>query len=144
MPVLICQEAGGARREIPLKRARFSFGKMPDNDLVLDRQNISRKHCQIFSEGAKWFVRDLASRNGTFLNGQKILSDTELAPGAQIQLGDFTVTFQADGQALQPSGAPLPAPAPVVVTSRLAPPACPAGSGPSRSRRTGSPPSPAW
>ncbi len=131
MPVLICQEAGGPRREIPLKRARFTFGKMPDNDLVLDRQNISRKHCQVFSEGNKWFVRDLASRNGTFLNSQKILSDTELLHGAQIQLGDFTITFQADGQVIPAAGAPgsggagaSPAAAPAVpkAPSRLVPP----------------------
>ncbi len=120
MPTLICEEAGAARREIPLRKSRFTFGKMPDNDLVLDRVNISRRHCQIFSEGGAWFVRDLASRNGTFVDGRKIEADIPLKDGSRIQLGDFTMTFKIDegapaspGQAVPGKAGGLPPPPPM-------------------------------
>ena len=119
MPTLICEEAGAARREIPLRKSRFTFGKMPDNDLVLDRVNISRRHCQIFSEGGAWFVRDLASRNGTFVDGQKLSADMPLKDGSRIQLGDVSLTFRTDdalaspGQAGQGRAGGLPPPPPM-------------------------------
>ncbi len=83
-------------RAVPMRKSRLSIGKMPDNDLVFDRANISRRHCQVFAEGGKVFVRDLASRNGTFVNGERVQTDVELADGAVIQLGDIAIRFQAD------------------------------------------------
>lgn len=94
MPSLLIREKDGPEREHPLKRARTTLGKMPDNDIILDRTNISRRHCQIFLEGNDFFVRDLASRNGTFLDGQKVEGDRPLADGAVIQLGDFSIVFR--------------------------------------------------
>lgn len=102
MPSLVIREKDGPEREIPLRKARTTIGKMADNDVVLDRTNISRRHCLIFQEGNDFFVRDLASRNGTFLDGQRVEGDRVLAPGAVIQLGDFSVAF-VDAAAPSPS-----------------------------------------
>ncbi len=94
MPILVIREKDGPEKEFPLKKARTTIGKMPDNDIVLDRTNISRRHCQIFLEGNDYFVRDLASRNGTFLDGQRVEGDRPLVSGAVIQLGDFSIAFK--------------------------------------------------
>ena len=48
---------------------------------------VSRHHCTIVRRGDKVFVRDLLSRNGTFLNGQRLADEVELRHGDQIQVG---------------------------------------------------------
>lgn len=121
MPSLVIREKDGPEREHPLRKARTTIGKMPDNDIVLDRTNISRRHCQIFLEGNEFFVRDLASRNGTFLNGQRVEGDRILASGAVIQLGDFSIVFKdaaepavpRPGEAAWPAAVPASPRAPV-------------------------------
>ena len=115
MAALHIREGDGPAQTFPLRKGRISVGKMPDNDLVLDRSNISRRHCQIFREGGRFFLRDLASRNGTFLDGKRVATDVPLADGATIQLGDFTLRY-AEGDAVVPADADGPrtiaAPAP--------------------------------
>ncbi|MDP6117293.1 MAG: ATPase, T2SS/T4P/T4SS family [Planctomycetota bacterium] len=100
----------GKSFDYPLKKDSVMIGKREGNDIILDRTNISREHCQIIQVNGGFFVRDLQSRNGTFVNGEKINGDTILEHGTTIQLGDFLVRFldtnsalpQAPPAALQP------------------------------------------
>lgn len=83
----------GKSFEYPLKKTNITIGKRDGNDIILDRTNISREHCQIIQVNGGFFVRDLQSRNGTFVNGDKINGDTILQHGSTIQLGDFLLRF---------------------------------------------------
>jgi pilus assembly protein CpaF len=119
MPFLIVQERGGAERRVELASGRFSIGKRPDNDLVLDRTAISREHCLIHRHDGKFYVRDLDSRNGTYVDGRKVVTDVPLSDGAQIQLGDFRIVFRSEaGEAPH---------APVVLTKNAPPQTAPEG-----------------
>jgi pilus assembly protein CpaF len=115
----------GSTREIPLKKAVVRLGKHPDNDIPLEQVGISRQHCEIRRQDGRWLVHDLGSRNGTFLDGERIEKSAALAPGASIQVGDYVFTF-SDGAA--PKGGnqgaqtqPKPAPAPKAGSAGLAP-----------------------
>jgi pSer/pThr/pTyr-binding forkhead associated (FHA) protein len=57
---------------------------------------VSRRHAEIIQQGAQWFVQDLNSVNGTFVNNQRLASNTRqvLTPGSQIRLGRWIATFQ--------------------------------------------------
>jgi pilus assembly protein CpaF len=83
----------GKSFEYPVKKTSVMIGKREGNDIILDRTNISREHCQIIQVNGGFFVRDLQSRNGTFVNGDRITGDTILEHGTTIQLGDFLVRF---------------------------------------------------
>jgi pSer/pThr/pTyr-binding forkhead associated (FHA) protein len=114
-------ESGGERREIQVSGS-ITVGREKTASLQLDDKTLSREHTKFYVEGGKLFVRDLESRNGTFLNGQLIKNTQHLKPGDRVKVGvaTFTVLVEA-GEAMPAVTAPLAAPAP-----RPAPHAAPA------------------
>lgn len=73
-------------------KGRLSLGTQDDNSLVLTGDGISRNHTEIVVKDGKWVVRDLASRNGTYVNGKKV-DEHVLADGDSIQIGSVGLTF---------------------------------------------------
>jgi hypothetical protein len=63
------------------------IGRSPDTDLRVDSPKISRQHAEIIFEAERYFLVDLNSRNGTFLNGERIVEKKRLLKdGDEIQL----------------------------------------------------------
>jgi len=68
-------------------------GRSPDVELVLESDTVSRQHLEIVrDEPGRWWVRDLASRNGTAVNGTQVTAHM-LAYGDVIQIEDYNLTF---------------------------------------------------
>ena len=68
------------------------IGRRSENHIVLEADNISRNHAAIERRKGTYFVRDLASANGTHVNGLRV----ELAPlneGDRLRIGDFMITI---------------------------------------------------
>ncbi len=68
----------------------IAIGRHPASDLRFDPDNeldVSTRHAAIIQQGARWFVRDLGSKNGTLVNGHRIRGDVKLDDTDQIQLG---------------------------------------------------------
>jgi pSer/pThr/pTyr-binding forkhead associated (FHA) protein len=65
---------------------RSSLGQHESNDVVLDDPTISRFHCELLLDEAGARVRDLGSRNGTRVNGTRVV-EAYLDDGAELQLG---------------------------------------------------------
>jgi pSer/pThr/pTyr-binding forkhead associated (FHA) protein len=92
-PVVFELKAGTAR---PPGDQGFSLGRTEDNDLFLPDGSVSRKHAVIEKDGnGYWFVTDLGSTNGTFLNDTALKSGvrTPLPPNSTLKLGSVTLTF---------------------------------------------------
>lgn len=75
------------------------IGRNPDCDLVIDSPKVSRWHARIEGQEGSYWLIDLESLNGTFLNGKQI-SRAQIVEGDQIQIGSQIITFQ-DGQLFQ-------------------------------------------
>ncbi len=73
--------------EIPLKKDEFVIGRAADCTLRAGSDAISRRHCAIIVERTRILVRDLGSRNGTFVNDQRIEEDAELKSGDEVRVG---------------------------------------------------------
>src|SRR5262245_1618188 len=74
----------------------MTIGRAPTNRIVLHDEVCSRYHCEVFQNGAAWKIRDLQSRNGTLIDGQKVAGEIELKPGKVIQIGPCELAFTYD------------------------------------------------
>ncbi len=73
--------------QIPLKKDKFVIGRASECTLRAGSSAISRRHCAIVRKDGAWIVRDLGSRNGTFLNDQTVDEPTPLKVGDEIRVG---------------------------------------------------------
>lgn len=83
----------------PISRECTIMGRHPDCQLVLDNAAISRQHAQILESHGSYFLEDMRSRNGTYLNEVLIEGRQELKDGDQIRICDATVRFDLNASA---------------------------------------------
>jgi sigma-B regulation protein RsbU (phosphoserine phosphatase) len=76
-----------------LAKAKTVLGRHPDCDVVIDVGAVSRYHAQIVQEGADFFVEDLKSRNGTYVNEQIISGRHRLVPGDTVRVCEVSYKF---------------------------------------------------
>ncbi|MBD5784625.1 FHA domain-containing protein [Cellulosimicrobium terreum] len=79
---------------IPLTASSILMGRAPSCTLVLDDDYSSSRHARIFPQNGGWFVEDLGSTNGTYVDGQRIGQITPLAQGTQVRIGQSVVELQ--------------------------------------------------
>ncbi len=104
----------GKRSLVPLDTERITVGSAPDNDVVLDDRTVSRLHALFERLPGGWTVRDLGSRNGTFLNGARISELTVLRSGDRVRLGSSEATFHGTSDGAVEGGTAPIAPAPEI------------------------------
>jgi hypothetical protein len=92
MAKLILKFGVAVIKEIPISKDVITIGRKPDNDIVIDNPAISGHHAKIFKQGDSYFVEDLGSTNGTFLNETKILK-AGLKNKASIGLAKHSLIF---------------------------------------------------
>lgn len=94
MPKLVLRFGAAVIKEIPLgaEFTALTVGRKPDNDVVIDNPAVSGHHLKIVKESNKFFVEDLNSTNGSFLNGQKVLK-AELHNSDQIAISSHKLVF---------------------------------------------------
>jgi pSer/pThr/pTyr-binding forkhead associated (FHA) protein len=73
--------------------SRVAIGRGRDCELVLITDSASRRHAEVYGEGRVFFVKDLGSKNGTFVNGQPVTRPHPLRAGDRIGVGSTTITF---------------------------------------------------
>jgi pSer/pThr/pTyr-binding forkhead associated (FHA) protein len=117
--IRICERAenGELSREISVTRDEFVIGRGADCDLRLADDDVSRHHCSIHSSGADPLLLDLGSANGSFLNGQRIRSQSVIKSRDVITVGGHTFVVLFDDDDLSRPG--LPEVNPNLVTRRL-------------------------
>lgn len=79
---------------LPLGTNPIVIGRSPDSALVLDDSFSSSRHARIYPSEGAWWIEDLDSTNGTFVNGHKISMPTPLHPGQQITIGKTTLELR--------------------------------------------------
>lgn len=108
MPILRIKNGPQRGLEVDLKDDNLVIGRdeSPSGLQILD-QGISRRHAEIFRIGEMYFLRDLGSRNGSFVNEERITEEL-LRFGDEIKIGSTVATFEDR----RPSGRNLPKPSP--------------------------------
>jgi len=90
----------GAKKgtEIPLKKRKFIIGRASDCTLRAGSEAISRHHCVVLRLDSGVAIRDLGSRNGTYVNDEKIASETSLSNGDRVRVGPLEFIFEGVGE----------------------------------------------
>ena len=80
-----------------LDEEEFTIGRDVKNNIVVDLDNVSRRHAKITLRQGKCFVQDLGSTNGTYLNDQEVLEETPLRSGDFVKVGGSIFKFLSGG-----------------------------------------------
>jgi pSer/pThr/pTyr-binding forkhead associated (FHA) protein len=74
-------------RVIELPSPVCVLGRDPNSSVHLEEESVSKQHARLTSENGRFAIEDLGSSNGTFVNGRRIHTVTEIRPGDLIRLG---------------------------------------------------------
>ena len=83
----------------PIVRECTIIGRHPECEVVLDNAAISRQHAQILESHGSYFLEDMRSRNGTYLNDELIEGRQELKDGDLIRICDATMRIDLNASA---------------------------------------------
>ena len=84
----------GKRYQLPENEPQL-IGRSSEALPLTDR-SMSRRHAELTPDEGRWHIRDLASANGTFVNGEQIVDRVLLSPGDQIRCGSTLFVFSVN------------------------------------------------
>jgi len=87
---------GGRRFELPDDEPQ-QIGRSAES-LPLTDQTISRRHAELTPDSGRWYITDLESSNGTFVNGQRVTERRMLHPGDQIRCGNTVLIYGVESK----------------------------------------------
>lgn len=97
MAVLKVVKGGCPGQILELHGERMVMGRHPNCHIVLENAAVSRSHAQIIESHGAMYLEDLRSRNGTYLNGQRVRGRAELHDNDQIRVCDVLFSFHISG-----------------------------------------------
>lgn len=103
MLTVVVHEKGGQTQRFAFAGEEFSIGREDDNDLVLDRVNVSKHHLCFRKVDGRIEVVDLESTNGTYLNGRKVQSPRTVRRTDRVYVGDYILMLDGEDASLQPA-----------------------------------------
>jgi len=91
---LYVERGPGAGQLLEVKQGTVVVGRASVSDLRIQHPSISRRHAQIKRVGEQFFIKDLGSQNGTFVNKERIATEVEARPGDSIAMGNALVRLR--------------------------------------------------
>jgi sigma-B regulation protein RsbU (phosphoserine phosphatase) len=103
MALLRAENGPNSGTRYPLEDGQYVLGRHPDCDIVIDVGAVSRHHCKVSSDRSDYYVEDLHSRNGTFVNEQPVEARRKLVNGDRVRVCDVVFTFFVHASETPPS-----------------------------------------
>lgn len=95
MFLITLAEKGGGTEQREYHKNEVTIGRLPGNDIILAKGNVSKYHSRIVAKDGKFIIVDMKSTNGTFVNGKKIAAPQVLKPTDQVYIGDYILNVEA-------------------------------------------------
>ena len=97
---LIAETGNSAGQRSSLNKDQYILGRHPECDIVVEAGAVSRHHARLFRVNKDFFVEDMKSRNGTYVNDQLIFGQRQLKGGDRIRVCDVSFVFESSVPAL--------------------------------------------
>ncbi|MEM7139295.1 MAG: FHA domain-containing protein [Myxococcota bacterium] len=104
---LLISDDEGQTTVVPLLRDEITIGRRAGNTIRLTERNVSRTHARLVKRDEAYIVEDLGSYNGVILNGQRVNTSAQMAPGDQLAIGDYALALQAETRTSRRPPAPI-------------------------------------
>ena len=108
MARLVVLSEGLTGRSHELKVEKTTVGRVEDNAFQIPEPSVSSHHCEIIQRGSDYYVNDLNSTNGTFVNGKQVTGEALLRPGGVFRLGTVDLRLEVPGAQTTPAPKKLP------------------------------------
>ena len=92
--VLVYEKDKGKPRPVKVA-ASMVMGRAPECELLLDDTYVSQQHARLFGKNGSWYVEDLGSTNGTFVNEAPVTTSRQLLPGDLVKVGETELRVEA-------------------------------------------------
>ncbi|MBI2343145.1 MAG: sigma 54-interacting transcriptional regulator [Deltaproteobacteria bacterium] len=99
MPLLILSRQGEQLLRFPIEQERIVVGRDPECDIPLADPNVSRHHFELEWDGTAFQLTDF-SRNGTYVDGERVTDTVPIDSGQQIEVSDYRITFSTTSEPL--------------------------------------------
>lgn len=110
MAKLIFTDKNNAGQVYEFTLEKTTVGRADDNTLVIPDSSLSGHHCEIHVNGAEVIVRDLGSRNGTFVNGLRLVDhQAQLKSGQTVRFGSIEARLELEARAYDDSASDITA-----------------------------------
>ncbi len=117
MFAITIRERSGQVYTFHFDKPEVLIGRVKGNDVILPKQNISKRHALVRVNGPRFVIEDFGSTNGTYVNGHRITGAVEIGADDKVYLGDFVMNFVDLSNADLSSAPDLPQDQPITNTS---------------------------
>src|SRR5947209_6164867 len=96
MAALVATKGPNAGQRFALAEDATLIGRQPDAGVFLDSLSVSRKHARVLHQAGSYFVEDLGSSNGTFVNGVRVAGRAPLTENDTLEVGPYALALRPD------------------------------------------------
>jgi len=96
--ISILQENQSVDNKQVFLQAELRIGRDPACEILVDDETVSNQHARLWYRNKQWWIEDLLSTNGTYLNDERIDTPTILISGDEIRVGKVLLTIEIQQQ----------------------------------------------
>ena len=92
--ISVFSERESADQKLIFTKPELRIGRDPSSDIHLNDETVSNQHARLWFRNKQWWIEDLLSTNGTFLNDEKVDTQTILINEDEIRIGKVLLTVE--------------------------------------------------
>lgn len=97
MPVFRIVHKEGKQRRLDIEKDEINIGRLSSaNDIVLPDGIVSKRHARMFVKDEQYWIEDLKSTCGTFVNGFRVEEPRPLDVDDKLYIGDYVISFEEE------------------------------------------------
>jgi pSer/pThr/pTyr-binding forkhead associated (FHA) protein len=93
-PISLISDQDSVTENFSFSKSEFTVGRDPTSDIRIMDEIISSRHCRIYFRNSHWWVEDMLSTNGTYLNEERLETATILISGDEVRFGSSTFKIE--------------------------------------------------